>query len=458
MNQHLGQLSSLALCGLMPIMSLCLATEPLPALRNGRLGYSDLDGTIVIPCNLDPVFPGAWGSLAPSVDPQDFEFREGLAIVADGNKCGAIDIHGKWAFPERYDHIGQFSNGVAIAHADSRAGYLGRDGKWLVTPQFSECLPFSEGLAAVSREDSSADLDRANVTNHWGFIDLKGKLQIPTRFAAVRSFHEGVAAASESASGKWGFIDKNGDWAVRPKFNRVVASYADGLAIARNDNRDFFVDHSGAEVDLGDFYRVKEFSEGLAAFTVFTPLGLRVGFIDRKGKVVVEPRYLASGNFAEGMCAVRLPSGWAYIDRTGKIVLRSRRVFSAGTFNQGVTTLMISTQRRAFLFRDGKLLVEDGNDRDLETPTLDNDAIGIVEDELVTKLTESEWLVDLREFSLSELQSEVVGKLPPLAKTATLKRLIGEHAGIVGTWWLTIDPESGKFRVFYNHFLHRKLM
>ena len=61
-------------------------------------------------------------------------------------------------------------------------------------------------------------------------------------------------------------------------------------------------------------------------------------------------------------------------------------MFSAGRFKGGVATLMISPERRAFLFHDGTLLVEDGDDRNTEAATLDDDAVGLAEDKLLSEI------------------------------------------------------------------------
>jgi len=46
------------------------------------------------------------------------------------------------------------------------------------------------------------------------------------------------------------------------------------------------------------------------------------GYRDAQGKVVVAPRYLIADEFSpEGIAAVADEKGWAYIDRTGKVLV-----------------------------------------------------------------------------------------------------------------------------------------
>ena len=47
------------------VCSLASGAELFPALRNGRLGYSDQNGQILIPCRFERTFPGDWGNSCP---------------------------------------------------------------------------------------------------------------------------------------------------------------------------------------------------------------------------------------------------------------------------------------------------------------------------------------------------------------------------------------------------------
>jgi hypothetical protein len=314
-------------------------------------------------------------------------------------------------------------------------------------------------LAAVALTEAPDESDSVGSKALWGFVDSSGKTRIPFRFAEVKSFQEGLAAARESTAEKWGFIDMGGAWHVKPQYDRVVASFADGLSIVEKDRRQMFIDRSGKEAFSLKLRRAKPFSEGLAACSVFTPLGLRVGFINRDGDFVIPPRYLVSGSFSEGLCAVRLPAGYGYIDHSGGIATAVRRVFSAGPFRGGVATLMISTERRGFLFRDGTVLVEDGDDRSIEADTLEDDAVGLSEEELLARLAEAHWgAVSMEEVALSQMLTIDVQRLPPSPRHAVFKRVLGWRNGVRGTWWLTRDMESGKYRVFHNRFVPSHFM
>jgi hypothetical protein len=72
------------------------------------------------------------------------------------------------------------------------------------------------------------------------------------------------------------------------------------------------------------------FSEGLAP-VVF---GEKHGYIDKTGKVVIQPQYESATDFSEGLAHVKVNGKWAYIDRTGAMVIEPRYV-SARKFSDG---------------------------------------------------------------------------------------------------------------------------
>ena len=129
--------------------------------QNGRFGYIDQTGAIVIP----PRFTAA------------SDFAEGRAFITDGDKAGYIDAGGAQITPSRFQP-GSFA--------------------------------FHEGLAAV------------RVDGAWGYIDANGAQIIPPRFAEVGDFHDGLAAARQGSF--YGFIDRIGSLRHRGplRFRRSV--------------------------------------------------------------------------------------------------------------------------------------------------------------------------------------------------------------------------------------------
>jgi hypothetical protein len=162
------------------------------------------------------------------------------------------------------------------------------------------------------------------VGEKWGFIDRSGKVVIRPRFEAVERFSEGLAAVQED--GAWGFIGSDGEYRIPAQFGAAVG-FSEGLAAVRDrgapgvEPKSGYVDQSGAYVIKLDsrFTYSGAFHEGRAAVAQD---GLW-GFIDRAGKVVVEPRYGAFAGFKDGRARVQTQARVAAGKHAGTTITQS---------------------------------------------------------------------------------------------------------------------------------------
>jgi hypothetical protein len=88
-------------------------------------------------------------------------------------------------------------NQVFRVKKDNLWGLTDTSGKTIMKPMFAEIRKPSEGLYAVRTEDDK-----------WGFIDKKGKVQIPYEYDDVKNFRNGHAVVSKGGKNNWGLINK----------------------------------------------------------------------------------------------------------------------------------------------------------------------------------------------------------------------------------------------------------
>lgn len=83
-------------------------------------------------------------------------------------------------------------------------------------------------------------------------------------------------------------------------------------------------------------------SEGLTAFVKCENKKYLWGFRDANGKIVIAPKYIAVGDFSDGMAAVLVPDDdkaetgrWGFIDKTGKLVIPAKFTTRPSNFDSG---------------------------------------------------------------------------------------------------------------------------
>jgi hypothetical protein len=180
-------------------------TRLKPVSENGRWGYADERGVVVIPARFDAALP----------------FADGLARV------GVVD--------EELPEVGANPNIVW--------GYIDESGRVVVELRYAVLRDFSEGLAAAAVLDKERPElprpgrgERRNLK--WGYVERGGSEVIPAQFLDAGDFAEGLAAVNPGGAGgsslcgppaNYGYIDGTGAFVIEPRFTRA-AKFQNGRA------------------------------------------------------------------------------------------------------------------------------------------------------------------------------------------------------------------------------------
>jgi len=271
-------------------------------IQNGKAGYIDRSGKVVI----EPMFEFSGN--------QGGEFHEGLLEIGLG-QAGYADAKGKVVIGNQYSWSEDFSEGLALVKpkGSDTWSYIDRTGEVSLVPRLEgettlQPGTFSEGLAVVR-------VDKRN-----GYIDRSGRLVIPPKFLLASDFQEEMAIVV--LEGPCAFLEE-GPCAGPSLLGRDLPGVVSDCKFA-------FIDKSGAFVAKG-YDGAKDFSEGLAPVKVDE----KWGFIDRKGRMVIEPKFDLAESFSDGMARVKLGTFWGYIDRTGTVVI-GFQYEEAGNFSDGL--------------------------------------------------------------------------------------------------------------------------
>lgn len=323
-------------------------------------GYIDRQGKMVV----EPKYFNAGG------------FHDGLAPVALGRVWGYIDATGKIVIEPKFNDAQSFSEGLAAVQVEPDAntiiadpsGYIDKTGKMVIAAKFQKPSPFADGVAWVVLDNRSIFIDKtgaplplpekakaAGSFRHGlgpirrggdvGYIDPAGKVVIEPREGLTdEGFADGLASVT-TITGEmlhrvhtFVFIDSTGKTVLEPKldFENIANhhEFFDGLAMLEyRPSGVAFIDKTGAiafRVDVPSLREVGDFHDGLARIKVGGNIdsgrGGKCGYIDKTGKVVIEPTYDEASDFEHGLAHVqrenpqKMRYDVAYINTTGKVI------------------------------------------------------------------------------------------------------------------------------------------
>ncbi len=162
---------------------------------------------------------------------------------------------------------------------------------------------------------------------------------------------------------KYGYIDRNGTFVIEPIYD-YAENFIEGVAVV-HIGEDYKVINTSGTVLFDNNNTILPYRNGMAAFMNIKEDTLLYGYIDRSGKIVIEPSFIFADSFnEEGQAYVALPGGKKYqlIDKTGK-VLETYEVDLGGNytyaFEDGYILYSVSdTMKYGVLKVDGTTVLE----------------------------------------------------------------------------------------------------
>jgi len=189
-------------------------------------------------------------------------------------------------------------------------------------------------LFSCKQESLKLELYPLKEGTNYGYFDNTGKEIISSKFAYATVFRDGLAIVKLAGNTpKYAFINEKGE-IVFSKTYGSVSIFSEGLAWVAPNNADLTaIDKNGKEkFSIKGAQRVSVFKDDLAAYSVKDSVAERWGFVNTLGETVIRPQFFATGNFCDGLCAVKDGDGnWGYIDKKGVYKIESK-FKSAGNF------------------------------------------------------------------------------------------------------------------------------
>lgn len=193
--------------------------------------------------------------------------------------------------------------------------------------------------------------------NELGYINHSGEIIINPQFKSATCFSDGLALVrSKGSESKYGFIGKDGRYVISPIYDAATC-FSDGMAWVLQNNRIMAINTGGEIViNLPNVVNARNFSEGLAAFSISSRNDNYWGFMDKKGNVIVNPQFEDVGLFNEGKCAVKNSDGlWGFIDKSGKIIINPQ--FNEATVFENGRAIVAMGSQYGVIDNNGKFLI-----------------------------------------------------------------------------------------------------
>jgi hypothetical protein len=353
----------------------------LPVFKDGKVGYIDRSGKQVIPAVFDQ----------PRYGFEVHRICDGLMLVEKDKKFGFIDAQGKQVIAPTFEVATDFNHGYAIVQTLFKKEYestvINKKGQYLMTPvpgslewrgdlllntvykasgmELRLLNVTGDVLAAIEKvpeiyKDGEANriinefklamfegLVEARAGTKFGFKNKDNRFVIAAQYDSVWHFSENLAAVKKKD--RWGFIDHSNKMVIKPQFDEVhPAGFMNNHCFVKWQNKWGWIDRQGQWVVTPMFDDVKKeiFRDGLIGVKIDTLWG----FMDTTGRIAIKPQFWNVRHFSEGYGiynARRAPqfndrTGFGYIDRTGKVLLKATNV-DAEDFDHGIAFMVYAT-------------------------------------------------------------------------------------------------------------------
>lgn len=200
---------------------------------------------------------------------------------------------------------------------------------------FQELLKKIKGNLRVS----SIELLPASISTidgfRWGYINKKGEFVIKPVYNSARQFQENGLAVITTKDLS-GIIDKSGKYVVQPKY-QSIQEFSEGLAVVMSEKGFMVIGENGLEVTSEVYDYIGSFKDGRAVVSIANTDGRWLyGYINRNGNVVIQPIYEIAGDFKNGKAVVKIHGEDYAIINTDGVILQKFKYAFVGDIGDGL--------------------------------------------------------------------------------------------------------------------------
>ena len=211
---------------------------------------------------------------------------------------------------------------------------------------------------------SFAKKDKDSLINMYGVVNKRGKIIADAQYSMTYLPGENVILSSEGSDSvsfytgsgaKFALVSKRGKQLTKFILDDTAGKFSQNLMAASKDGKWGYINKKGKWKIKPKYADAYNFSENLAG--VRNTQSLMWGYINKSGKKVIDFRFEEIGEFKDGIAPVKENGKWGYIDKKGEYVIKN--TFSdVGTFENGKAIAVNSKGKWGYINQKGKWVIK----------------------------------------------------------------------------------------------------
>ena len=216
----------------------------------------------------------------------------------------------------KYESLGDFYSGLVYAKdpETNRYGFLDKTGKWMLAPAYLDLLSFDEqGGVWVKQTDAK-----------WHYINKTGKDlgTLDDKGTLYKYFGNQGCAVIENSNADYVLLDKNGSVVKKIDDCDAIYNFAEGIGgyKCKSTGKYGFIDVNGNKITGCDFDGFDGFTEaGISKVTKTIDGKNKAGYVDAKGNIILPIVYDYVYNFRDGWGLIYKDGKYFFVDRNGNL-------------------------------------------------------------------------------------------------------------------------------------------
>lgn len=316
-------------------------------------------------------------------------------------------------------------------------GMINERGEVIIEPLFEMLSNVIDGYAVGKK------------LGKWIYIDGYGNEVKSFNVDEMGIFHQGRARMS--LHGCVGFINKRFQVVIEPKYSIYTYNFKEGLASVGSPRIDQqtlygFIDKKGRQVIDYKYQGARDFNEGLAVVCT----GNKVGAIDKNDKLRVKAEYHWLNDFKEDRAFFKRKNLWGIVDSKGNEIVEPKFEFNYGEDDQNDPCEHYEyedfNEGFARIYRDNKFgyIHKNGN---MSTDIIYDEATPFSEGYAFIKLEDKWTMIDKKFNTIAKFEYDDLGDF----KDGMVCVCIDKKWGCMNKKWeIVIEPLYDEYFEFYN--------